>query len=105
MFSLHFNVSMSLFEFVPLELTVEISVTDDPKFQDQISRLLLYGGDRLGKSPLLPQQVNLINYQQGHRLDVITSLPTSTDTVPFLRGGHDHICFSNGAHVRGHISG
>ena len=57
MFSLHFNVSMSLFEFVPLELTVEISVTDDPKFQDQISRLLLYGGDRLGKSP---DMVNLL---------------------------------------------
>ena len=37
------------FEFVPLELTVEISVTDDPKCQDQISHLLFYGG-RLGKS-------------------------------------------------------
>ena len=44
MISLHFNVLVSLFEFVPLELTVEISVADEPKFQDQISRLLLYGG-------------------------------------------------------------
>ena len=37
MISLHFSVSVALFKFVPLELTVDLDVSDDPKFRDQIS--------------------------------------------------------------------
>ena len=43
MISLHFSVLVSLFEFVPLELIVELDVSDDPKCQDQISDRLFYG--------------------------------------------------------------
>ena len=49
MISLHFNVSVSLFEFVPLELTVELDVSYYPKCQDQISGRLFYGGWSLRK--------------------------------------------------------
>ena len=50
MISLHFNVLVYLFEFVPLELTVELDVSDDPKCQDQISGRLFYGGWSLRNS-------------------------------------------------------
>ena len=49
MISLHFNVLVSLFEFVPLELIVELDVSDDPKCQDQISDRLFCRGWSLRK--------------------------------------------------------
>ena len=43
MISLHFNVSVAPFKFVPLKLTVEPDVNVDPKCQDQISDRLFCG--------------------------------------------------------------
>ena len=60
MISLHFNLSVSPFEFVLLELTVELDVRDDPKCQDQIPDRLFYEGwslrkvFRYGKSSIKP---------------------------------------------------
>ena len=51
MISLHFNVSVAPFEFVPLKLIVEPDVSVDPKCQDQLSGRLFYGSGRFGKSP------------------------------------------------------
>ena len=48
-FFLHFNVSASLFEFTPLELKVDLDVSDDPKCQDQIFGRLFHVGWSLRK--------------------------------------------------------
>ena len=42
-------MSVSLFEFVPLEVTIELDVNDDPKCQGQISDRLFCGGWSLRK--------------------------------------------------------
>ena len=44
-------MSVAPSEFVPLELTVEPDVSDDPKCEDQISGRLFYRDDRLEKTP------------------------------------------------------
>ena len=57
MISLHFNVSVSPFEFVPLKLIVEPDVNVDPKCRDQISDSLFYGRWSL-RNAASPDMVN-----------------------------------------------
>ena len=71
MTSLHFNVSVAPFEFVPLKLIVEPDVNVDPKCRDQISDRLFYGRWSL-RNAASPDMVNpLLSLQGGGRGGVI----------------------------------
>ena len=60
LFFLNLKVSVAPSEFVPLQLTVEPDVSDDPKCEDEIYGRLIYGGwslrkfSRYGKSSIKP---------------------------------------------------
>ena len=44
--------------------------------------------------------MDFVDDKEGHGLDVVAGLPTSTDTVPLLRRGDDEVRFGHGTHVR-----
>ena len=47
--------------------------------------------------------MNLVNDEDSDVLDIVTGLPTSTDAVPFLWGGHYQGSLIDRSHVRSDI--
>src|SRR5690349_13761984 len=50
------------------------------------------------------KQVNLVNNNQRHLLDIGTSLPITTDTIPLLRSRDDDVGALNGFDIRSNVS-
>lgn len=51
----------------------------------------------------LTQQVDLVNDEDGHLLNVTAILPASAHSVPLLRCGDDEVRLGDGSHVWGHV--
>lgn len=72
------------------------------------------GGRRGGASPptssqspapsSLTEEVDLIDDQDGHLLDVTAVLPASAHPVPLLWGGDDEVSLCDGSHVWSHVT-
>eukprot|EP01137_Pigoraptor_chileana_P014179 Opistho-2@4959 len=54
---------------------------------------------------VVTKEMDLVDHNDGHRLDVFAVLPAATDSVPFFRRCDNQIGALNCTHVRRHVTG